>query len=267
MVPVARPAEIPLSFAQRRLWFLNRLGGEKATYTIPLAVRLRGALDPIAMRAALGDLVERHESLRTIYPDTLGVPRQLIAAANAARLPLEVVTLSEEDLPHAISAATQRGFDLSREPPLRAYLFALGKSEHVLLLLLHHIAGDGWSLAPLARDLGCGYAARCRGDAAELPKLPVQYADYTLWQHKVLGDERDAESAIARQLAFWTEALRNLPDQIDLPTDRPRPAVASYRGESVPLELGADLHRGLVELVRQSGPASSWCCRQDLLRC
>ena len=161
---VARPAEIPLSFAQRRLWFLNRLEGESdgrnsATYSIPLAVRVRGALDRDALEAALGDLVARHESLRTIFPDTLGVPRQLILDASAARPRLAVTSVTEAGLAAALAAAARHGFDLAGEPPLRVHLFALepkegGESEHVLLLLLHHIAGDGWSLAPLARDLG-----------------------------------------------------------------------------------------------------------------
>ena len=251
LVPMPRPAEIPLSFAQRRLWFLDRLEGPSPTYNIPLAVRLRGALDPAALEAALGDVVEHHESLRTIFPDSLGVPRQYILEPAAARLQLAITTVSESGLSAALAAAGRCCFDLSSEPPLRAHLFVLGASEYVLLLVLHHIAGDGWSLAQLARDLARSYAARCCGVAPGLPKLAVQYADYTLWQQKVLGEEDDPEGAIARQLAFWTDTLKNLPDQIDLPTDRPRPAVASYRGESVSLELRADLHRGLFELARQ----------------
>ncbi len=242
LCPMARPAEIPLSFAQRRLWFLNRLDGENeghhgATYTIPLAVRLSGALDRQALEAALADLVERHESLRTIFPDTLGVPRQLILPAAPPRMAVTAVT--EAALPEALAAAARQGFDLASEPPLRVQLFALGANEHVLLLLLHHIAGDGWSLAPLAHDLGRAYAARRRGMAPDLAALPVQYADYTLWQHEVLGAEENKESAIARQLAFWTDGLAGLPDQIELPSDRPRPAVASHRGDSVPLTLRA----------------------------
>ena len=251
LTPVARPAEVPLSFAQRRLWFLNQLERESAAYTIPLAVRLSGALDAVALQAALGDLVERHESLRTIFPDVLGVPRQVILDARAARPRLELTTVSEHELADVLRTVVRRGFDLSREPPLRAHLFVLREDEHVLLLLLHHIAGDGWSLNPLTRDLGRSYEARRRSMAPNQPPLPVQYADYTLWQQKVLGEEDDPEGAIARQLAFWTDTLKNLPDQIDLPTDRPRPAVASYRGESVSLELRADLHRGLFELARQ----------------
>jgi len=182
--PLPRPAEIPLSFAQRRLWFLDRLeagsDGSGATYTIPLAVRLTGALDRDALTAALGDLVARHESLRTIFPDTLGVPRQLILEASAARPRLAVTQVTDAALPQALASAAQHGFDLAREPPLRVHLFELDQDQHVLLLLLHHIAGDGWSLAPLARDLGSYYAARCKGGAATLTALPVQYADYTL---------------------------------------------------------------------------------------
>ena len=216
-----------------------------------MAVRLTGALDVAALEAALGDLVARHESLRTVFPDTLGVPRQLILEAAAARPKLAVTSVTEASLPAALAQAARQGFDLAGELPLRAHLFALGQSEHVLLLLVHHIAGDGWSLAPLARDLARAYGARRNGQAPDLPALPVQYADYTLWQHEVLGEESDPQSAIARQLAFWTETLKELPDQIDLPSDRPRPAVSSYRGDSVPLALSAELHAGLLALARE----------------
>ena len=250
---LARPAEIPLSYAQRRLWFLDRLEGSSATYTIPLALRVRGVLDRPALEAALGDLVERHESLRTIFPDTLGVPRQVILDAGVARPRLSVTAVEEGSLAGALSGAARTGFDLAREPPLRVHLFALGESEHVVLLLLHHIAGDGWSLAPLLRDLGRFYEARCQGQAAAIAALPVQYADYTLWQHAVLGSEEDGESAIARQLSFWTSQLAGLPDQLDLPLDRARPAVSSYRGGSVGLRLSGPLHGALLELARASG--------------
>ena len=292
-----RPAEIPLSFAQRRLWFLNRLEGPSATYTIPLAVRLAGDLDVAALEAALGDLMARHESLRTVFPDTLGVPRQEVLDVAAARPRLRVEAIAADGLTEALRSAAQHGFELSREPPLRAHLFGLGaraalhgaqaesapgvgaavvgaaaagapdQREHVLLLLLHHIAGDGSSLAPLARDLAQAYAARLDGsradtarldggvapDAHALPPLPVQYADYTLWQHEVLGAESDPGSAIARQLAYWTQTLAGLPEAITLPADRPRPKVASYRGGRVPLRLSADLHARLLALARQSG--------------
>ena len=175
-----------------------------------------------------------------------------------------MTAVSEASLPDALAQAAQQGFELAGELPLRAHLFALGDNEHVLLLLLHHIAGDGWSLAPLARDLARAYAARRDGQAPDLPALPVQYADYTLWQHQVLGEESDPQSAIARQLAFWTETLKELPDQLDLPSDRPRPAVSSYRGDSVPLALSAELHAGLLALARE-GRASLFMVLQAAL--
>ncbi len=265
----ARPSEIPLSYAQRRLWFLDRLEGgsaghRSATYTIPLAVRLEGDLDCAALEAALCDVVDRHESLRTIFPERLGVARQQILEGVAGRARLLLEEVSEAGLAAALSAAGRRGFDLAREPPLRVHLFALGAGQHVVLLVLHHIAGDGWSLGPLLRDLSRGYAARCAGLAPQYAALPVQYADYTLWQHEVLGTESEPESAIARQLSFWTSQLAGLPDQLDLPLDRPRPAVASHCGDGVPVLLSADLHRALLGLGRESG-ASLFMVLQGLL--
>ncbi|MGA8708022.1 MAG: amino acid adenylation domain-containing protein, partial [Steroidobacteraceae bacterium] len=252
LLRMTRPEEIPLSFAQRRLWFLHRLEGPGAAYNIPMAVRLTGALDQNALEAALGDVVDRQESLRTIFPDTLGVPRQEILQGPAARVRLLAERVDETGLAAALDAAAGRGFELSSEPPLRAHLFVLGECEHVLLLLLHHIAGDGWSLAPLWRDVAVAYGARVEGKAPSFAPLPVQYADYTLWQHQVLGSESDPHSAMARQLSFWSETLKDLPDQIELPTDRPRPAVSSYRGGHVPLRIDADLHRALINLSRDS---------------
>ena len=238
LVAMPRPSEIALSYAQRRLWFLERLEGISGTYVIPLAVRLQGRFERTALEEALGDLVERHESLRTVFPDRLGVPRQEILSPLSARPRLEIGSVDEAGLPAALTTAAGRGFDLSREIPLRAHLFEIadaqhGGAEHVLLIVLHHIAGDGWSLGPLARDLAALYRARRQGVAAGLSPLPVQYADYTLWQQAALGDENDGTSALSRQLSFWTEALQDLPDQIELPADRPRPAVSSHRGGHV----------------------------------
>ena len=176
--------------AQRRLWFLDRLEGSAATYNIPLAVRLTGALDRAALRGALGDVVERHESLRTVFPDGTACRGSRSLPADAARPALEIVDGRRGGTAAALDALRPaRGFDLASEMPLRAHLFELGADEHVLLIVLHHIAGDGWSLAPLGRDLSAFYRARCDGTAAALPPLPVQYADYTLWQQAALGDE------------------------------------------------------------------------------
>ena len=249
--PLPRPAQIPLSFAQRRLWFLDRLEGPSPTYNIPMALRLSGPLDRAALEAALVDLVARHESLRTLFPETSGSPQQLILEAVNAQPALTVLPVTEATLAEGLRAAAHQAFDLSSEIPLRAHLFTLSQSEQVLLLVLHHIAGDGWSMALLGRDLARAYVARSEGKPPELAALPVQYADYTLWQQQVLGSETDPESPIARQIAFWTKALQGLPEQLDLPTDWPRHAIASYRGETVPLQLGSELHGRLLVLARE----------------
>ncbi|KAA2254443.1 amino acid adenylation domain-containing protein [Solihabitans fulvus] len=249
--PMARPERVPMSYGQRRLWFLNRLEGANSPYKIPVALRLRGELDRAALQAALRDVIDRHESLRTVFPESDGEPYQLVLTADAATPTVPLTDLAEDELAEAAQAVVARGFDLSVDPPLRAELFRLGGGEHLLLLVLHHIAGDGWSMAPLARDFSDAYGARLRGEAPGWEPLPVQYADYSLWQREIMGREEDADSAIARQVDFWTTALADLPDQLDLPADRPRPAVASLRGGTLIFEVPAELHLGLGELVRQ----------------
>ncbi|MFQ6313886.1 condensation domain-containing protein, partial [Lysobacter capsici] len=179
LLPQTRPALLPLSFAQQRLWFLHRFEGPSATYNIPLALRLDGELDGDALEAALNDVVARHESLRTLFPAG-DVPQQRVLPTDQAVLRLHRARCDEAGLHAALSAAAAHRFDLSRELPLRASLIELGPQRHALLLLLHHIAGDGASLQPLARDLSHAYAARRRGRAPAFAPLPVQYADYTL---------------------------------------------------------------------------------------
>ncbi|MGW5748980.1 condensation domain-containing protein, partial [Amycolatopsis sp. NPDC003861] len=241
-----RPDVLPLSFAQQRLWFLHRLEGPSATYNMPAAVRLTGALDVDALRTALSDVVERHEALRTVFPDIDGEARQLVLADVSVPLPIRAVT--EATLADAVSEAASMVFALESELPLRAQLLRLGAREHVLVLVFHHIASDGWSTAPLWRDLATAYTARCAGGRPQWTPLPVQYADYTLWQRDVLG-----EPVIEPQLAYWREALAGLPERIELPTDRPHPAEASYRGEQFAFGWDAGLHSGLVELARACG--------------
>ncbi|MGW0778948.1 amino acid adenylation domain-containing protein, partial [Streptomyces sp. NPDC002835] len=248
LVARVRPEAVPLSAAQRRLWFLNRFEERNGTYNLPLAVRLTGDLDPDALREALGDVVTRHESLRTVFPDTDGRPRQLVLAPEQARPELPVSNHDER----ALAAAAAQDFDLAVEPPLRARLFKVSATEHILLVVIHHIAGDGWSMAPLARDLGEAYRARCAGQAPARQPLPVQYADYTLWQRDLLGDEDDPDSGLARQTAFWQHTLAGLPEELALPADRPRPAEMSFRGDTVPLEIPAEVHAPLAHLARQS---------------
>ncbi|GAA4613441.1 non-ribosomal peptide synthetase DhbF [Saccharopolyspora hordei] len=242
---VERPERIPLSFAQQRLWFLNRLEGPSATYNMPLVLRMTGELDVAALRAALGDVVRRHESLRTVFPDEQGEPRQ-----DVLDVVPELTVVETSDVDAELHAAARRGFDLAVEPPIRTTLFETGE-EHVLLVLLHHVTGDEWSIRPLVRDLSTAYAARVRGAAPEWDELPVQYVDYALWQRELLGDESDPTSLAGRQLEFWRTALAGLPDQLELPTDFPRPAVSSHQGDSVRFELDADLHQRVRQLAAE----------------
>ncbi|GAA1797265.1 amino acid adenylation domain-containing protein [Actinomadura chokoriensis] len=253
LVRAERPGVVPLSYAQQRLWFLNRFEGASATFNLPIALRLNGVLDLDALREALADVVARHESLRTIFPDGSGTARQLVLEPAAARPRLDVTETGEPGLPMALAAEAGRGFDLSVEPPLRARLFALGGDAHVLMLVLHHIAADGWSMAPLARDVILAYASRAEGRAPQWAPLPVQYADYTLWQRELFGSEDDPGSLISWQIAYWRDALAGLPEELRLPADRPRPAEASYRGGTHAFQLDADLHAGLLALARESG--------------
>ncbi|MGV4982339.1 amino acid adenylation domain-containing protein [Streptomyces sp. NRAIS4] len=251
--PLPRPERIPLSSGQNRLWFLNRLGGSDAGYNLPVAMRLTGHLDEQALRAALADVTARHETLRTLFPEHDGTPYQHILAADEVRLPLETVHTTPDGLAGVLAAASRRGFDLTAELPLRATLFTVAPDEHVLLLLLHHIAGDGWSLAPLGRDLTRAYTARVQGGAPQWDALPVQYADYALWQDELLGAEDDPDSLTSRQRAYWREAMAGLPEELELPADRPRPAIAESHGEAVVWNLPAELHRDLLALARENG--------------
>jgi amino acid adenylation domain-containing protein len=232
---------IPLSFAQRRLWFLNKLEGPSATYNMAGALRLRGPLDHHAMAAALNDVAGRHETLRTIFPEVDGEPYQRVLAD--AWLDLEITERPPDD-------AANHAFDLSApRPPIRATLFVTSPDEHVLTIVAHHIASDGWSTAPLLRDIGLAYQARSRGLRPDWEPLPVQYADYTLWQAELLGAADDPDSVVASQLAFWAKELAGAPECLPLPTDRPRPPFATHRGDSVPITVRA----GLAELARTHG--------------
>ncbi|WP_414944494.1 amino acid adenylation domain-containing protein, partial [Amycolatopsis sp. cmx-11-32] len=248
---VPRPAEIPLSFAQRRLWFINQMEGPNPTYNIPLVVELTGTLDRSALRSALNDVVARHDTLRTVFPDTAGTPRQVVLAPADAEVELFVVDTQETDA--AIAVAARYCFDLAVEPPVHATLLCTGGDRHVLMVVLHHIAGDGWSLAPLVDDLVTAYTARCDGQVPSWQALPVQYVDYTLWQRELLGAEADSASLFASQLTFWLETLRDLPDRLELPFSRPRPAQASHHGDVQGFAADAELHNALLALARDSG--------------
>ncbi|MFI8325545.1 amino acid adenylation domain-containing protein [Streptomyces sp. NPDC085529] len=255
---------IPLSYAQQRLWFLSRTQ-PNPSYNIPLALRLRGTLHPDALRRALDDVLGRHEALRTRFPESGdGAPRQEILPAEQAPIAWEAVTTGPDGVDAALAGAARHVFDLTTELPVRATLFTVASDHHVLLLVCHHIAADGWSLGPLVRDLAAAYTARAAGREPAWPELPVQYADYTLWQQDVLGREDDPESVASRQLGHWRQALADLPEELVLPADRPRPAVPSHRGDAVPLTLGADAHRRVVELARSCGATVFMVCQAAL---
>ncbi|MFF0489755.1 non-ribosomal peptide synthase/polyketide synthase [Nocardia sp. NPDC004068] len=248
-----RPAHVPLSPAQRRMWFLNRFDRATTAYNIPLALRLTGRLDLAALRAAVRDVVERHETLRTVYPETPDGPAQVVLPTDAA-----VPTLHPTVVPNAVLGQHLRQlaattFDVTTRVPVHIELLECGGDDHVLAAVLHHICADGSSIVPFTRDLMTAYTARRDGSAPAWDPLPVHYADYALWQRELLGSEPDPASLAARQLGFWTETLAGLPDQLELPTDLPRPAVRSLRGRTLDLTVDADLHARLVAVARAHG--------------
>ncbi len=246
--PADRPALVPLSPAQQRLWFIEQFEGPSALYNTPVAVRLTGVVDITALERAVQDVVARHEVLRTLVPTTDGQPHQLVT--EAPRLPLRAVPVAtEEELRTALAAAGGQVFDLATELPVRCTLFSLPHDEHVLLVLMHHIAGDGWSVAPLFRDLATAYRARGAGTAPAWQPLPVQYADYALWQRELLGTQEQPTTLLAGQLAHWQQALAGAPEELALPYDRPRPATPSHRGGLAEAAVGAELHSALAELA------------------
>ncbi|WP_344446808.1 amino acid adenylation domain-containing protein, partial [Kitasatospora nipponensis] len=247
----------PLSFAQQRLWFVHQAEEQSASYNMPFAFRLRGLLDREALGAALGDVIARHEVLRTLVDEVDGLPQLLVLPAERARPALVAEPVTEDGLPEVLAAVAAHGFDLAGELPLLARLFTLGaqgsesereqeEQEHVLALVIHHIAGDGWSWGPLLRDLAQAYTARAAGEQPTWAPLAVQYADYTLWQRELLADCDEL-------LAFWTKELAGAPAELALPFDRPRPEVASAAGGSVPVALDAELHERLAALAREHG--------------
>ncbi|WP_039801699.1 non-ribosomal peptide synthetase, partial [Nocardia araoensis] len=251
--PMARPDRVPLSYAQRRMWFLNRFDPAGASNNIPLAVRLSGQLDVDALRAAIRDLVERHEVLRTSYPEHDGTGSQRVhALSEPGAVPeLPVLDVTEAEILERTVAAVVEGFDVTVAPPLRLRLLRSSETEHVLVGVVHHIAADGSSMGPLTADLMSAYSARAAGRAPAWQPLPVQYADYTLWQREMLGDESDPNSILARQIGFWRERLADLPERLDLPADRPRPTVFSGRGATHEFKIDATVHAALNQLAQR----------------
>jgi glyine---[glycyl-carrier protein] ligase len=245
---------IPLSYAQQRLWFLNRLEERDATYNAPLLLEITGDLDVPALRAAWRDVLERHENLRTVFRETEGVPHQAVLSADTEALSLAVVGCRPGEVAERLRRMQVEPFDLRTDHPLRARLVTAGSGRWVLALVTHHIVNDGWSAGVLLRDLAEAYTARVRtGAAPRWEPLPVQYADYTLWQQELLGDADDPESLLSRQLAFWRETLAGMPEELSLPADRPRLRSGGHRGGTVRFALGEDLATALRALAGQTG--------------
>ncbi|WP_156745321.1 non-ribosomal peptide synthetase, partial [Mycobacterium sp. 1165178.9] len=259
LVAGERPAVIPLSFAQQRLWFIDQLHGPSPVYNIPAALRVRGALDADALGAALADVVDRHESLRTLFVAVEGTPQQVVIPSKRADFGWQITDATgwpESRLAEAVNAAACYTFDLATDIPLRARLFRVADDQHVLVAVVHHIGADGWSITALARDLAVAYASRCAGRLPGWAPLPVQYVDYTLWQRAQFGDLDDSESRIGAQLAYWERALAGLPERLQLPTDRPYPPAADYRGAKVAVDWPVELQQRVREVAREHNATS-----------
>uniref|UniRef100_UPI002A80971A non-ribosomal peptide synthetase n=1 Tax=Streptomyces sp. CRN 30 TaxID=3075613 RepID=UPI002A80971A len=252
LADVVRPDRVPLSFSQERMWFLNKLDDGAATYNIPLAVPLRAPVDADALHAALGDVVDRHESLRTVFAEHEGAPYQRILPPGELRPVLHRVDCPAEEITAHVTTASRHRFDLTAENPLAAWLLGTGP-ERTLLLVLHHSAADGWSLRPFADDLGTAYAARRAGRAPQWTALPVQYADHAVWQRALLAPEPEGPGRLERLTAHWRTALADLPEECTLPGDRPRPAAPRGGGAHVTATVDADLHQGLLRLADRAG--------------
>ncbi|HEY7768000.1 amino acid adenylation domain-containing protein, partial [Longimicrobium sp.] len=251
--PAPRDRPLPLSFAQERLWFLDRLEPGSTAYNAPTGARLAGALDGPALERALGEIVRRHEVLRTVFAEVDGSPVQVVQPFGGFVVPVEDLSgLGEAEREAAVGQwvrqQADRPFDLAAGPLFRAALLRLGDEDHVLLLSMHHIVSDGWSMGVLLREFSALYAAYREGRESPLPELPVQYADYAVWQREQFTGE-----VLNRQLAYWKERLAGAPELMELPLDRPRPPVQTYHGASLPVELSLELQERLQELGRSDG--------------
>ncbi|HEX7240168.1 MAG TPA: amino acid adenylation domain-containing protein, partial [Longimicrobiaceae bacterium] len=243
----------PLSFAQQRLWVVDRIEPDSPAYNMPFPLRLRGGLELPVLRASLDALVERHESLRTTFPEEGGRPVQVVHPAAPVPLPMvDLRGLPEEarqpEAKRLSGAEAMRPFDLARGPVLRSTLVCLDEEDHVLLFTLHHIVSDGWSMQVLVREVSVLYAAFSRGEEPRLPALPVQYADFAVWQREWLSGE-----VLEGQIGFWRERLNGVPPLLEIPTDQPRRAGQSPLAATYPFTLSPELSQGLRELARREG--------------
>jgi amino acid adenylation domain-containing protein len=260
--PALRPENpvdgLPLSFSQQRLWFLDQLEPGNLFYNIPTVLRLRGELDVPALTFALNEIVARHEVLRTTFAAKSGVPRQIITPSLTLDLP---VTDLRDEPPaereaNALKLARdeiRRPFDLARGPLVRARLIRLADAEHIAVLTIHHVVADGWSMGVLVAELAKLYEANATGKPALLSQLPVQYADYAAWQRAWLEGDGTATSPLQQQLEYWKKHLAGIPARLDMPADRPRPAVQSSNGATHTFRFARELSQGLARLSQAHG--------------
>ncbi|MCA2655313.1 non-ribosomal peptide synthetase [Microcystis sp. M061S2] len=251
IVPVNREDDIPLSWAQERLWFVNQLEGESGAYTIDLTMRLQGNLNVKALEKAFQAIIQRHEPLRTQFKLKDNKPIQAIDPNVTFTLPvvnLQNLSHSEQQVKNLLLAAASEPFDLESGSVLRVKLWQVKTEEYVLLLAIHHIAADGWSIGVLIDELSVYYRSFCTGTKADLPDLSIQYADFALWQRQWLTNE-----VLDRQLSYWKQQLTGVPLLHQLPTDRPRPAIQSFRGGTERLQLDSQLTQQLKKLSQESG--------------
>lgn len=254
LTPRGTTTDIPLSPAQERMWFANQFAPESAAYNVACALRLDGPVNVSALHAAFVDVVERHESLRTVFPLTDNGPRQVIMSTSQVVSDLvPILVQGEEELRERSRQIASVGFDVTQQVPMRATVLRRDDQvhSHVLVIVIHHIAADGFSTVPLARDLMSAYSSRVNGEAPQWTPLGIQYADYALWQRGWLGSESDSRSLISKQLGYWAENLAGAPEVLDIPTDRPRGDVRSLRRGRIRFVFGPKVHAGVVALSRK----------------
>jgi amino acid adenylation domain-containing protein len=252
LVPVDRPERVPLSVAQQRMWTVIQLQGPSAVFNIPWVLDVRGLLDTAALGQALADLVSRHEPLRTVYPAVAGVPYQLVLDQfESCWEVVDASTWAADRLSNAIDAVARRHFDLTTELPLVARLYQQSDDRHILVLVLHHIAADGWSLAPLAADLSLAYRSRRAGHPPDWEPLPIQYVDFALWESSYLGDPADPDSTIAAELRYWEQTLAGMPTPLVLSPRQPGTTPYDNRGDMLDVHWPAALHRQIIQVARE----------------
>ncbi|NEP88101.1 MAG: amino acid adenylation domain-containing protein [Okeania sp. SIO2C2] len=243
---------LPLSYAQQRLWFIEKMALSSNAYNMPLTLHLVGQLNHVALEKSINQIIARHETLRTTFSEINGTPVQIIKPSFELQLPLQDLSklapsAQKTKLQQLLQQENELSFNLEVDHPIRAQLFQLGITEHILQITLHHIASDGWSLTVLPKELSAIYSAALAEKPSPLPELPIQYADYAVWQRDYLQGE-----TLETQLSYWKQKLGNLP-QLQLPTDHPRPPIQTFNGEDISITIPVELTSKLRKLTQQQG--------------